>query len=353
MRRLIPSSDLRDERGATMVFVAVTIAVLLAMTAFAFDFGRIWAEQRELQTGADAAALAIAQDCIDGECDTAGYDATVVAEDYADANAKDSAAWVPLVDLDLAAQQVQVQTATETADGRNQFDMSFAGAIGFDGLTVTSDATVAWGPPAGLATLPIIFSICEWESYGTGFVEDGGFLHHAGAVHDGQLPPAPGYAYENKYTTIYFHGDEEPCHESPSGQDLPGGFGWLDTAGTCEAQVDPDDWVFVDPGDSPTSGCSNSDLKGLLGTVVLVPYFDDLTGTGSNARYHVAGYGAYYLTGYYFAGQYREKSLIDNTYPCNGSDRCLQGYFLGDWVVSEGGIGTGPNLGVTVIAFED
>ena len=177
-----------------MVFVAVTIAVLLAMTAFAFDFARIWAEQRELQSGADAAALAVAEDCAQDKCDP-GYDAEGLAEEYADANAKDAAAWVPLVDIDLAAQQVTVQTATETTDGDNQFDMTFAGAIGFDGLTVTSDATVAWGSPAGLATLPIIFSQCEWESFGEpGFVEDGGFLHHGSSVLNGELPPATGYA---------------------------------------------------------------------------------------------------------------------------------------------------------------
>ena len=134
-----------------------------------------------------------------------------------------------MVDIDLGAQQVTVQTATETTDGDNQFDMTFAGAIGFDGLTVTSDATVAWGSPAGLATLPLIFSQCEWESFGEpGFVEDGGFLHHGSSALNGELPPTAGYPYKARYTTIYFHGDEGPCHESPSGQDLPGGFGWLD-----------------------------------------------------------------------------------------------------------------------------
>jgi Flp pilus assembly protein TadG len=351
MRRLMPPrSAWSGESGATMVFVAVTIAVLLGMTAFAFDFARIWAEERELQSGADAAALAIAEDCAQGECDP-GYDAEGLAEEYADANAKDAAAWVPMVDIDLDAQQVTVQTATETTDGDNQFDMTFAGAIGYDGLTVTSDATVAWGSPGGLATLPIIFSQCEWESFGEpGFVEDGGFLHHGSSALNDELPPTAGYPYENQFTTIYLHGKEGPCHDSPSGQDLPGGFGWLDSV-SCEVDTQVGDWVDGDTGSSPSgTGCSSTYMRSLLGEVVLVPYFDDLAGTGSSAEYRVLGFGAYYLTAYYFAGQYKEKSLIDNKLPCNGSDRCVQGYFLGDWAVQDGELG-GPDLGVHIVKF--
>ena len=108
--------------------------------------------------------------------------------------------------------------------------------------------------------------------------------------------------------------------------------------------------MSVDTGSSPSNGCSADYLRDLLGTVVLIPYFDDLRGTGNNAEYRVLGFGAYYLTAYYFTGQYREKSLIDNQYPCNGSDRCVQGYFIGDWAVQEGELG-GPDLGVNIVKF--
>ena len=70
MRRLMKrfgtwASDrvgVRDERGAVLVFVAVGLVMLLGFTAFTVDFGRIYSERRELQNGADAAALAVAQD---------------------------------------------------------------------------------------------------------------------------------------------------------------------------------------------------------------------------------------------------------------------------------------------------
>lgn len=355
MRRLNhPSAT--DERGATMVFIAVLMLGLLAMTAFAFDFGRIRSEQRELQTGADAGALAIAQDCVKDLC-VGGYDEYAVAEALADANAGDGLAWVPNVALDTAGGAVTVLAATEDGPNDHQFDMTFAAAIGYDGLTVTADATVAWGPPAGLATLPLTFSRCEWESFGVpGFVENGPshFLHHSAAVIDGEMPPTAGYPYADRNVVIYFHGSEDgrDCHASPSGQDLPGGFGWLDTNGNgCQADALIGAWVSVDTGSSPSNGCSSSYMNSLIGQVVFIPYFDDHRGNGSNAEYHIYGFGAYYLTGYYLGGQYKEKSLNTGSYACGGNERCIDGYFLGDWVVNDGEIGPGPDLGVSVIKF--
>ena len=94
-RRLAP---LGDDAGATIVFVAVILVALLALTAFAVDFGRMWEERRQLQNGADAAALAIAEDCARGLCD-GSYDEYATAEIYVDANARDGAALAWQVDL--------------------------------------------------------------------------------------------------------------------------------------------------------------------------------------------------------------------------------------------------------------
>jgi len=166
------------------------------------------------------------------------------------------------------------------------------------------------------------------------------------------LPPTTGYAHEEASVTIYFHGSST-CHAGPSGQDLPGGFGWLEsTSGFCEAETSIDDWVGIDPGASPTSECDHRELESIVGTVVLLPYFDGHRGTGSNAEYHIFGYGAIYVTGYNFAGQFKERSLIDNRFPCGGSDRCIQGYMIGDWRAS-GNSGGGPDLGVTSVQLSN
>jgi hypothetical protein len=336
-------ADVRDERGAVLVFVAVGLVMLMGFVAFTVDFGRIYSERRELQNGADAAALAVAQDCAFGNCD-GGYDPYPVAEQYADANASDGLASVDDVDLDLGAQQVMVHAITEDPGGDNFFDMTFAKVVGYDGLTVAADATVAWGAPKGGATLPIIFSLCEWEKFE-------GITHPGSAVEDGELPPTSGYPRVNEYVTIFFHGDSEPCHESPSGQDLPGGFGWLESVSGCSAEIDFDGWVGIDPGASPTTGCSATFMENLIGEVVLIPYFDDVVGTGNSAQYHVAGFGAIYITGYEFTGQYKENSVITGDKACSPPDKCIEGYLIDPWIASGGGEIGGGNFGVVVIQF--
>ena len=336
---------LRDESGVVAVFVAVGLVMLLGFAALTIDFGRIYSERRELQNGADAAALAVAQDCAFGDCGSSA-DRYNTAEEYVDANASDGLAWVENIDLDLGAQQVTVYNVTEDPGGDHFFDMTFAKVVGYDGLTVGADATVAWGAPKGGTTLPIIFSLCEWEKFS-------GITHPPEAVIDGQLPPTGGYSRASDYVTIFFHGDSEPCHESPSGQDLPGGFGWLESASGCSADIDAFGWVGIDTGASPTSGCSVDFMENLIGEVVLIPYFDDVIGTGSNAQYHVAGFGAIYITGYHFTGQYRAESIITTHRPCDPPDTCIQGYLIDPWQVSGGGEIGGGDFGVVVIQFVD
>src|SRR5690606_34016582 len=52
------SSVLHSRQGATLVIVALLTVVLFAFTAFAIDLGRAYLSRTQLQTTADAAALA-------------------------------------------------------------------------------------------------------------------------------------------------------------------------------------------------------------------------------------------------------------------------------------------------------
>jgi len=340
------------ERGVTAVFIAVTMLGLLAMTAFAYDFGRMYIEREQLQLGADAAALAIATDCAQGACGVA-YDPSIEAELYADSNVADGSAWVQNIDLDVAARTVQVITGTEDASGNRVFATVFAPIVGFDQWTVGAAASATWGPPSTVRTLPLIFSECEWQAFGEqGFVDESpaGFLHRSEAVLAGELPPASGYPYASRFTTIYFHGSNGTCHSSPSGQDLPGGFGWLDTdPGECNLTTTIGGWVTVDPGASPSQACNPSDIADMMGEVVIIPFFDMHSGNGNNGQYRVYGFGALYVTGYYFAGQYKGDSLINGQLPCGGNDRCIEGYFIGDWMINGGGAVGGPDLGLSLV----
>lgn len=336
----------RAERGATTVFVAVSIIGLLAMAAFSFDFGRMYMERAELQAGADAIALAIATDCAAGRCD-AGYDATAVAQVYADGNASDGAAWVRQVDIDNDANTVTVLTGSKDTEGNHDFRTMFAPVIGFNDVEIGARAVAAWGSPNGQTTAPLIFSECEWRTF-AGMVP-GGFLHDKA-----DIPFTGSYDHKGKLATIYFHGQQPSnCPSHSSGQDLPGGFGWLDTSGNgCSVDTLIDEEVAVDPGSSPSNGCSPQDLAGMVETVQMIPYFDEIKDSGNNARYRILGYGALYVTGYYFGGQYRGHSLIDGQRPCSGNDRCIQGYLLSNWnVPPSGGGGGDTNLGVSSIGL--
>ena len=50
-----------DEKGIVVVFIAAAVVVLVGMAALVIDVGAIRDEKRQLQNGADAAALAVAQ----------------------------------------------------------------------------------------------------------------------------------------------------------------------------------------------------------------------------------------------------------------------------------------------------
>ena len=56
---------------------------------------------------------------------------------------------------------------------------------------------------------------------------------------------------------------------------------------------------------------------------MLLPIFDPSGGTGSGAWYHVYGYAAFRSPATTSAAQYERASPK----PCNGSDRCITGYF--------------------------
>src|SRR3954470_21101050 len=93
MRRLSPPPS--DDRGAVVATLAIMLGagVLLGMAAVVVDVGRLYAEREQLQSGADAAAWAVAETCVrePARCveglGTARWDAN--------ANAADGAAEVP------------------------------------------------------------------------------------------------------------------------------------------------------------------------------------------------------------------------------------------------------------------
>lgn len=316
---------LRADEGVVGVIVAITLVVMLGMAGFAVDAGALYQERRELRNGADAAALAIAEDCAlgIGSCDTNSAAATAAL--FAAANAADGTSAVDSVALDLVAQTVAVATSTLDPSGSTVVDPYFMEVVGFNGATVHASAIAAWGYPVSMSGfLPLIISDCEFPF-------------------DAPLPTPP--------TLLFFHdgNNANPCNaQAGQGADgdgrLSGGFGWLDAEPGCRATLSVASWVGADPGSSPSNGCKPGDVTALLGTEIPLPFFDDLTGTGNNGAYHVAGFGLFHVTGYNFGGQYKQPK---SSPPCSGDERCLAGYFTTGAIYT--GTRGGPDYGLAIV----
>jgi len=305
-----------DERGAVGVLVALLMVPLLGFAAITVDVSAMYAERQQLQTGADAGALAIAQDCGRGECGSPGRTAQTLATSNLDHAS--STATVP----SQTASQVTVLNA-----GVKQH--WFAPVLGVSSSTLTASATVTWGSPTGgTAVLPLAFSLCEWRKQTGGGMPSGSV---AGTI------------YLTKTSPDVITAD---C-TGPSGNLVPGGFGWVTTdAGTCRASSTIGAILTSDPGNSVPSSCSGQAISGSAGKTVLLPIFDAYAGTGGNATYQVYGYAAFRLTGYRFGGQ-----NDSNPSPCKGNERCISGYFTRFVDISEAftyGTG-GPQLGAAIV----
>jgi len=303
---------LRDERGAVGVVVAMLMVPIMGFAAISIDVAALWNQRLQLQTGADAGALAIAHDCALGLCGSPALTAQTMAT--ANMNTDTPIATV----ISLTSSSVTVRNSGV----RNYW---FAPVLGFESSTITTEATATWGAPTGgTAVLPLTFSYCEF-----------------GAQTGGLVPSSI------TQRTIYFTKSSGVVGcTGPSNNAVPGGFGWLPVnSGTCNTTSAVSGLIPSDPGNSVPSSCSTSDMATMQGETVLLPIFDQAYDSGSNAIYRVYGYAAFVITGYHFGGQYSWNS------PCNGNDRCIRGYFTKFAGVLEAfDYGpSAPSLGVSLI----
>ncbi|MFC8799369.1 pilus assembly protein TadG-related protein [Promicromonospora sp. NPDC057138] len=302
------------------VMVALLIIPLIGFAAIAVDVAAVWADRQQLQTGADAAALGIAQDCAKNDC---GVPATT-AQTLATPNKNDAEVTATVVTSPLTPATGSV--TVETASVREHW---FAPVLGFDQSDVGASATASWGAPSGgTAVLPLAFSWCEFA------LQTGGGL--------------PSSTVE--YTVFFTKAAKTSC-TGPSNNAVPGGFGWLDdNVAGCTTSTSIDDVIWSSTGASVPSACSPADFAALQGKTVLLPIFDDAGGTGSNAWYHLYGYAAFKITGYHFVGQFS----WSNAGSCKGGTQCVQGYFV-EFVDLDDAFDystTAPSLGGSVVSLE-
>lgn len=333
MRRLI-----HEESGATAILVAILMVVLVGITAFVVDIGDVNWERRMLQNSADAAALAVAIDCAQGDC--AGYEAT--ANSYANANNRrgafvESVTGPGGVAPTFAGREVTVVTRTGDSASPGTLRQYFSAILGQDeGLSTGASATAEWQTVGGAATLPLTISICEWwqdTTGGTSLPSGETYLAFKNADPPGQQGAGSGGAGNGngnqgqgnaggsqgggaggslcELDVADYPGDLDP-NEWPGGLDFPGGFGWLDLstdprdAGKCISRVELGEvgGSVGNPG-FPTGGrndgnsvCNFDYYNSLLNQTVLLPVHIDYEGEGQGATYEITGFAGFKITGF-------------------------------------------------------
>lgn len=313
MRRLKVSSD--GERGGIAVIVAIAMVVMLAFAALAIDVAKLYSERAQLQNGSDAAALMMAQKCAKNDADTDCSSTSPTAADLANKNAVDGLSNIKSIALDKTNRTVTVTAgAKETGSSPNQVSLFFAGVLGIRSTEVNASSSARWGSPVeGTIVFPLAFSICQVS----GMVGGGAQL------------------LQN------FSADANAdCPLGPAGKTVPGGFGWtVQNTGQCGGLVNLD--VNESGGATGNDGPSNCDtiLNGWASAltagkqvIILLPVYDDVTGTGAGASYHLISFAAFSVQGWAFSGA-DKLPMVYNSAPtsalkCQGNCRGIIGSFV-------------------------
>lgn len=291
MRKQIATPS-QDEQGSILVYFALFLIVLLGFGAIALDGSNAYVQQRQMQNAADAAALAGARAAaLDESTGTIDYKINQLAT----ANGAQQVSW----HFTQSGQGVEV-TAEKT------FETAFARLFGLETMTARAVSEVAYGPAAAAGDLLPMAATCE----------------------------------DHTFWQIYRLWDKK--------QTAPGNFGWLDWNGVpvgnselVQNILHPSysgvwhigDLIPAGPGVKNSSGVRNA-LNQWIGKHVTVPLYDEITGRGANARYHVCGFAEFVLTGYNF----------------HGSHKWVEGYFI-QTLTTGGDVSNGADYGVEVLYF--
>lgn len=323
MWRLSRRRPPRDERGAVVVLMAAGLVAIVAIAAMVVDVGSLLDERRQLQNGADAAALGVAQyigqTCGGGAPACPASTLLSTAQSLASANARDGYTKVNASDViaDYANKRVTVKTSTLQKSGTTILPYWFGQALsGVKGKSVRASASARWDGLKKAAVIPLVMSKCEFDA-----------------------ATAPNNSVFNVQRTVLFHTKATTNCTGPSGQDVPGGYGWVkDTDSNpndCGVTPTVNDTLLDDTGVPGTP--HSCDMSTLLNKDVLLGVYDYTVKLSGADAYHVYGFGMFHLTGYRFSS-----SNVGGTGGCASPNTCISGYFIRFVGIGEYG---GPTLG--------
>lgn len=297
----------REENGQALVVAVLFLTVLLGLTAAVLDVGSWFRAQRAAQASADAAALAGAQAL---PVDPAG--ATSLAVDYASRNGD------AVAPADVQIANGEVADDTISLHVKRTVPGFFSKVFGIDTVNVGATAAArAFQPDAAKWVAPIVVNIRHPDLSG---------------------PGCPCFGSANS-TTLSLAKTGAPGAFDMLNLDSSSSTGTIGTS-TLAAWIDkgfdaylPLGGYYSDPGAKFNSSNIRTALTDRLQTELLFPVYDTLTGTGSNATYHIVAWAAFHLTGF----------------TMNGSSGTLTGWFtrtIWDGIQSTTGSDSTPDFGV-------
>ncbi len=348
------------ERGAVAIMFALLITGLLGLGVLLVDVGQLYVEGRQLQNGAENVALAVARTCATSGCNT------TAGNDLADGNSQDGTSTVETVcgtapGLSgcgstgerarygchqvgpLSAPYVQVQTLSRLPSGSNLLPGTLMRVLnpGYTGTAVRACARASYGNPSGLTgELPLAISSCEFTYWRDLY---------------GLVNPVPGPPAAE--AVLYFHNTGDvgasncPARDTANNADSPGGFGWLTTNGSCRTATTLAGDATEKQGNSVPSDCTAADFAAMHNRIVNVPIYNSVREVAPGKyEYDLAGYAAFYLSGYRLSGSPDYNRASPNLgVPCSGNARCISGWFTTEPVPATGPLVAGTTYGSLAI----
>jgi Flp pilus assembly protein TadG len=303
----------RDQRGQAFVITVLMIASLLGLTALVLDVGSWFRAHRQLQATADAAALAGAQ-----ELPANPGNASSLANDYAARNTSG------LQGVTVNLSQTYVLNDTIRVHVAKPAEGFFSKVFGINSVDEGASATArVAGMKSALYVAPIVvnqqhpmLNSCNGPCFGSSYQT---------TIPVGQTGAPGAFGLVNL----------DPQSGGTSGASTLAG--WIENG--FDKYLDIGSYAS-DPGVKFNSDGIQDAMKTRVGTEMLFPVYDTLTGTGANAQYHIIGWVGFFVTG------------VDK----QGNNGNVSGYFtrvIWTGIQASSAGGGGPNYGARAVQLVD
>jgi hypothetical protein len=303
----------RNQRGQAFVTTVLMITALLGLTALVLDVGSWFRAHRQLQATADAAALAGAQQLPQNP-----GSASSLAKDYAAKNTSG------LKGVTVTLSQTYVPDDTIRVHVAKPAEGFFSKVFGIDSVDEGAGATARTaGMKSALYVAPIVvnqqhpmLNSCGGPCYGPGYQT---------TIPVSQTGAAGAFGLVNL----------DPQSGGTSGASTLAG--WIRDG--FDKYLDIGAYAS-DPGVKFNSNGIQDAMTTRIGTEMLFPVYDTLTGQGANAQYHIIGWVGFFITG------------VD----AQGNSGNVSGYFtrvIWTGIQASSAGGGGPNYGARAVQLVD